>query len=208
MGQLTAFNLNEFINEFDVKTYFETGTGVGISLDYANKFNFDKIYSIDIDSELIENSKKKFGSINKINLINDLSKNALNKILPTLNNEEPILFFLDAHFPGADFHKISYEESIRTYKEDAFPLEQELNIIKSIRNNSKDVIIIDDFILYEKSGNYETIKEGVIWKYDWLQEELNLKTESVFIYNLFKETHDFKKDERHQGYLIITPKKK
>ena len=26
-------------------------------------------------------------------------------------------------------------------------------------------------------------------------------------YELFKDTHNFKKDTRHQGYLVITPKK-
>jgi GDP-D-mannose dehydratase len=29
MGELTAFELNEFIPKFNLKTYFETGTGMG-----------------------------------------------------------------------------------------------------------------------------------------------------------------------------------
>ena len=136
----------------------------------------------------------------------DYSTNAISNDLPKIPKEENILFFLDAHFPGADFHKISYEESIRQYKEDAFPLEQELKLIINNRDVSNDVFVIDDFMLYE-SGDYDTIKEGVIWKYNWLQEELNIKTESSFIYELFKDTHNFKKDTRHQGYLVITPKK-
>jgi len=120
----------------------------------------------------------------------------------------PTLFFLDAHFPGADFHKCTYEESIRFYKQDAFPLENEVKLILANRDVSRDVFIIDDYILYDGEGNYETIKQGVVWKYGWLQEELNLKTNSQFLYNSFKDTHELQKDLRSQGYLIATPKKK
>jgi len=45
-------------------------------------------------------------------------------------------------------------------------------------------------------------------EYDWLQEELNLQTDSKFLYEKFEKTHEFKVDLRSQGYLIITPKKK
>ena len=131
---------------------------------------------------------------------------AIEKYVPTLSPEEPVLFFLDAHFPGADFHKISYEQSIRKFRKDAFPLEDEVSLIRQHRDTSKDVFILDDLVLYDKEGDYETIKEGVVWKYDWLQEELGLLTDAGFIYNAFKETHTLEKDLRHQGYMIITPK--
>jgi hypothetical protein len=123
-----------------------------------------------------------------------------------MEKDVSVLFFLDAHFPGADFHKMTYEESIRQYQEEAFPLENELRIIKSLRDISKDVFIIDDFVLYDKDKNYESIKRGQVWQYEWLQQELNIKTESGFIFDLFSETHNFEKDYRHQGYLIMTPK--
>ena len=60
-------------------------------------------------------------------------------------------------------------------------------------------------MLYE-DGDYDSIKEGVVWKYGWLQEEMNLETSSSFLYDLFKDTHDLKKDLRHQGYMIMVPK--
>jgi hypothetical protein len=207
MGQITAFNLQDFIDDYGIKLYFETGTGEGISLEYALKYKFDKLYSVDIDGELITNAKNKFQNNQNVELIHDYSTNAIKTYLPTIDKESPIFFFLDAHFPGADFHKISYEESIREFKKDAFPLEDELNSIVKNRDTSKDVFIIDDFILYEPEGDYETIKHGVVWKYNWLQEELDLVTNSKFIYDLFRDTHDFVKDIRHQGYLIIKPKK-
>ena len=142
-----------------------------------------------------------------LTLINSLSTEALESLIPKLDKNKNALFFLDAHFPGADFHKISYEESIRTFKEQAFPLEKELKIINQNRDTKKDVFIIDDFILYEPNREYETIKKGVTFKYKWLQNELNINTDSQNIYNLFEKTHEFTIDLRDQGYLIITPKK-
>jgi hypothetical protein len=72
---------------------------------------------------------------------------------------------------------------------------------------SNDVIIIDDFILYEE-GDYDCINYNCTWQYGWLQDELNLNTSSKFLYDAFEKTHDIKKDLRSQGYLIITPKQK
>lgn len=208
MGQITAFDLQDYINQYKTKIYFETGTGEGISLEYASKYKFDKLYSVDIDGELITNAHIKFQNVPNIELIHNYSSQAIRDILPVIDKNTPILFFLDAHFPGADFHKLSYEESIRQFKTDAFPLEDELNIIVNSRDTSNDVFIIDDFILYEPDDNYETISHGIVWKYGWLQEELNIITDSKFIYNMFEKTHDFVKDIRHQGYLIIKPKNK
>lgn len=207
MGQITAFNLQNFIDDFGIQIYFETGTGEGVSLEYAAQFPFKQLYSVDIDGELVEKSKQKFKDVDNIKIIHDYSSNAIKEFIPNIDKKSPTLFFLDAHFPGADFHKLTYEQSIRQFKKDAFPLEEELNEIIKSRDTSNDVIIIDDFILYEPEGDYETIKQGIVWKYKWLQEELNLETNSAFIYELFNSTHNFVKDERHQGYLIIKPKK-
>jgi hypothetical protein len=206
MGQITTFNLENFINKFDTKIYFETGTGECVSLDYATKFNFKKFYSVDLDEDLYKSALNRFQNKQEVVLINNYSTKALEELLPIMEKDVSVLFFLDAHFPGADFHKMTYEESIRQYQEEAFPLENELRIIKSLRDISKDVFIIDDFVLYDKDKNYESIKRGQVWQYEWLQQELNIKTESGFIFDLFSETHNFEKDYRHQGYLIMTPK--
>lgn len=204
MGQITAFDLQDFIDAFSLTSYVETGTGEGVSLDYAIEYPFANFYTIDIDGELISSVKERVDKPN-VEFIHNYSTKALEELLPKLDNSG-VLFFLDAHFPGADFHKISYEESMRRFREDAFPLQQELEIINKHRANCKDVIIIDDFILYEPEGDYETIKQGVVWKYHDLQQELNLVTESSFIYKMFEQTHNITKDTRHQGYLILTPK--
>jgi hypothetical protein len=199
MGEINIFDLTPYVEKHNCKTYFETGTGKGVCLSHALNFDFEKFYSVDLDEELVNDAKNRFVGY-PLTLINDYSSKALEQYTPTLD-QEPVFFFLDAHFPGADFHKMSYEESIRTYKDEAFPLHQELTTIKKFRNTDKDVFLIDDFKLYEE-GDYEF--GG--WAYSGLQEELGLVTKSQFIYDLFKDTHTFEKSLRHQGFLFIIPK--
>lgn len=199
MGEINIFDLTPYVEKHNCKTYFETGTGKGVCLSHALNFDFEKFYSVDLDEELVNAAKNRFVGY-PLTLINDYSSKALEQYVPTLT-QDPVFFFLDAHFPGADFHKMSYEESIRTYKEEAFPLHLELQSIKKSRNTDKDVFLIDDFKLYEE-GDYEF--GG--WAYSGLQEELGLVTKSQFIYDLFKDTHTFEKSLRHQGFLFIIPK--
>jgi hypothetical protein len=199
MGEINIFDLTPYVEKHGCKTYFETGTGKGVCLSHALNFDFEKFYSVDLDEELVSAAKNRFVGY-PLTLINDYSSKALEQYVPTLT-QDPVFFFLDAHFPGADFHKMSYEESIRTYKEEAFPLHLELQSIKKSRNTDKDVFLIDDFKLYEE-GDYEF--GG--WAYSGLQEELGLVTKSQFIYDLFKDTHTFEKSLRHQGFLFIIPK--
>ena len=201
MGELNIFNLQEFINKFKCQIYVETGTGIGVCLSHMLQYGFDRHYSIDIDEELILEAKEKFKNKN-VEFYNDFSHKALAKLVPTLPADKVVLFFLDAHFPDADFGKTTYEESIRTYKEDAFPLLNEIKTIKEYRDISKDCFIIDDWKLYDPDQAYEF--GG--WEHKDLQESLGLKTCSSEILENFKDTHDFRVILRHQGFLFITPK--
>jgi len=206
MGLLREHKLTDYIDRYNLKYYFETGTGKAECLEYALRYPFEEYWTVDIDEDLIEESFKKFQNMSKnINLLIGKSTDILDEYVPQIPKESPTLFYLDAHFPGADFQKCTYEESIREHKKDAFPLEEEVDVILEKRDISKDVFIIDDLVLYEE-GDFECLKVGCVWEYGWLQEELDLKTDSKFLYEKFEKTHDFKKDLRSQGYLIITPK--
>lgn len=206
MGLLREHKLTDYIDRYNLKYYFETGTGKAECLEYALRYPFEEYWTVDIDEDLIEESFKKFQNMSKnINLLIGKSIDILDEYIPQIPKESPTLFYLDAHFPGADFQKCTYEESIREHKKDAFPLEEEVDVILEKRDISKDVFIIDDLVLYEE-GDFECLKVGCVWEYGWLQEELDLKTDSKFLYEKFEKTHDFKKDLRSQGYLIITPK--
>jgi len=206
MGLLREHKLTDYIDRYNLKYYFETGTGKAECLEYALRYPFEEYWTVDIDEDLIEESFNKFKNMSKnINLLIGKSTEILDEYVPQIPKESPTLFYLDAHFPGADFQKCTYEESIREHKKDAFPLEEEVDVILEKRDISKDVFIIDDLVLYEE-GDFECLKVGCVWEYGWLQEELDLKTDSKFLYEKFEKTHNFKKDLRAQGYLIITPK--
>lgn len=208
MGSLRDHKLNDYIKKYNLKYYFETGTGVGDCLSYALNYDFDEYYTVDIDEDLVSKTYATLKRVNKnINFLIGKSTDILDEYLDQIPKESPILFYLDAHFPGADFHKCTYEESIREHKIDAFPLEEEIDIIISKRDCSKDVFIIDDLVLYEP-GDYTWVLAGNNYEYGWLQEELGIKTDSSFLYEKLEKTHNFEKDLRHQGYLIITPKEK
>lgn len=206
MGSITYFDLNNYINDYKCDIYVETGTGIADCLGHAIKYPFSKFYSVELDEELANDAKIKIPQKN-VEIINDYSTNMLRNIVPNLPKEVSILFFLDAHFPGADFHKITYEESIKKYKEESLPLEKEVEVLINNRDLSNDVVIIDDWFLYQPELKYEA-HNTVNWAHKPLQDELGLTTDGGSIIKKFEHTHNYTVDPRHQGYLILTPKNK
>ena len=201
MGELSAFDINNF-SKYNPKIYIETGTGEAVSLKHAMKYKqFEKIYSIDIDGDLVESAKYLERIDSRVNLIHNYSVEALEVLVPTIEKDKRVLFYLDAHFPGADFHKVTYAESIREFKESSMPLKEELEILLKYRNGLNDLIIIDDLSLYEE-GNYECAKP---LQFKELQEEVGLRIDCNFVYEMFND-YVITKDYRQQGYLILLPK--
>ena len=144
MGLLKQHKLTDYIDRYNLKYYFETGTGKAECLEYALRYPFEEYWTVDIDEDLIEESFNKFKNMSKnINLLIGKSTEILDEYVPQIPKESPTLFYLDAHFPGADFQKCTYEESIREHKKDAFPLEEEVDVILEKRDISKDVFIGD-----------------------------------------------------------------
>lgn len=205
MGALTAFDLDIFIEKYKVEIYRETGTGQGVSLRHALSYPFKKLYSVDADGEWIRKAQNELGR-NNLFLVTSKSTDAIKSNFE-LEDSSPCLWFLDAHFlGGADFHKTSYEQSLSQFGWDSLPLENELKIIQSMRDWSKDVIIIDDWILYDPNRDYETISVGAVWKHRDLQTSLGLETVPGPILDLLCPTHNIEISLKHQGYLVATPK--
>jgi len=193
MGSLNTFDLNDIIKKYGLKTFIETGTGMGQSLFYAAQHDFLKFYSIELNQIIYKKVSRIFNA-DYINIIHGESAKELPKILKLINND-PALFFLDAHFPsGADFELGNYSD----YSKDDFwiPIINDLKIIKEYRPLNKDIIIIDDLRLFDKNVQLNPlpdeieIKEGVMT----LCEEL------------FKSTHQFLKISQDEGYLVLLPK--
>lgn len=200
MGHLQAFNIQQFVEVFNLKGYIETGTGVGDSLGHALKFKeFEQLFSIDFDEDLYKKALVNFQD-SRLHLYNNLSRIALPEILSIIPRDKNFLFFLDAHFPKADFgtDPDRYVKSVSEYGKDAIPLQEELTIIKNGRAGIKDVILIDDVWIYEdgpfEGGNWQERSKLTIGGRD-------------FVTDLFKDTHEISVTYKQQGYLILIPKK-
>lgn len=195
MGDLRIFNLQDYKLKYNINTFVETGTLFGAGVDYAKEF-FTEIHSIEIDKELADKAIAKYKDDRGIFIHNGHSA----EVLSSMELKGNTLFWLDAHFPGADAHKVSYDAEQNPEKR--APLEKELEIISKRVTYYKDVLIIDDMWLYE-DGNFEwgTLKNHL----GKTRQELVGK-DSTFVYDLFGITHNIQKDYRHQGYFIITPR--
>lgn len=201
MGHINETDIKSYIEKYNLVNYYETGTGIGDCLGYILKnFRFHRHTTVEINQTIcysaIYRLQQSGIDISKVNFINDKSAVALETTLPMLDGRT--LFFLDAHFPGADFHLASYfdepDENIR------IPLKKEIEtIVKHKKEYHEDVFVIDDLRIYE-DGPYE---DG-----NWEHRHL-LGAEGIdFIYDALSTTHDIIKIYKSQGYIIATPKEK
>jgi hypothetical protein len=187
--------LDKFIHEYSLKYFIETGTGYGETVGFV-KGSFKKVFSIEVIKEIYEGARIKFENDTNVYLINKLSTYGLVEFLKEDDLNSPILFFLDAHFPGADFGFAKYDSE--KDKDKRIPLQKELETIVRLRGDliKKDCFIIDDLRVYEDGpfgdGNWPKRKE--------------LGGDGIdFVYDLFAETHYIERDYRYQGFIILTP---
>lgn len=194
MGKLKRFNLSRIKEEYDIEFFFETGTWRGDGVNYALKTGFKKIVSSEIIPSVAEMAQKRFSNESNVEIIIGNSIEIMESRLDTLPGN--CLFWLDAHFPGAEEKLNDYnttdDENVR------LPLKREIELIKEKRKGYKDVLLIDDLRIYEagpyKSGNLpESILPPGIRNID-------------FVYTAFADTHIIKKSYREQGYLMVFPK--
>lgn len=204
MGCIQAFDVDQIIQKANIKTFVETGTLHGDGIQFAKDFPFEQIHSIEIISDLAEAAKNKFRSDHRIHIHQGHSSDVLEQILPTIDTN--ILFWLDAHFPGADSrHSTAGGENIY---ERRVPLESEIEVIAQRIGKYTDVLVIDDLWLYE-DGPFET---GLF--NDWMKQHHNGETreelcgsDASFIEEAFRNTHDVQKFYKQQGYIVCTPNK-
>ena len=196
MGHINEVNLEEYIKTYNIKNYVETGTGMGDCLSYIMiNHEFDRYITVEINETIHNNAKQRLSTIGtNAEFYLGTSKEVLEKILP--NVEGNTLFFLDAHFSGADFQLAHYldekDENIR------IPLKNELETIVNFKKDyGKDVIVMDDLRIYE-DGPYEG---G-----NWDLRHLGGANDISFVKELLDKTHKIYKSFKSQGYLIALPK--
>lgn len=128
-----------------LKIFIETGTFLGDMVN-AVKNSFEKIYSIEINEKLYQMSKKRFKKYNHIHIIKGDSGEILKFLLQKIN--EPVLFWLDAHYSGGITGKGEKET----------PIIKELqNILNhQVKNH---IILIDDARLFVGKNDFPIIEE-------------------------------------------------
>jgi hypothetical protein len=193
MGAIYQHDVNHYINKYNLENYIETGTGEGTCLSHVLNFPFKKYYSVEIYKQVYKNVLPKFIKNENCNILLGNSYEVLPNILREISGN--VLFFLDAHFPGADFHYETYT-SVEDY-DTRLPLKKEIETIVSNRDTKNDVFIIDDLRVYEDND----YTDG-----NWPLRSVAGGDGIDFIYNYLSDTHDINKDLRYQGFLIITPK--
>jgi hypothetical protein len=178
--------------------FIETGTHMGNGVLEAQKYPFKKIASIEIIQGQVLKLKNLFKTDIRVEIICDNSHHGLKNLLPQITDNA--VFWLDAHFPGADLNVASYtsekDNDIR------LPLEKELTLIKNLRKEFKDLILFDDLFLYKDNGAH-------VMKVWGNRPEIMPKqrfSANEFYKDIFKETHDFEELDQHEGYGILRPK--
>lgn len=204
MGDITIFDIQQVIDKCNLQCFCETGTLHGDAVNFITQFAFKHIVSVEIVKLLADAATKRFEKDSRVKIVNGDSSKILEKISNDYLNGNT-LFWLDAHFPGADNHLTTYDSEKDT--ETRVPLKAELQIIKKRSTKFKDVIIIDDLWLYEE-GPFEwgTFNDHMKKYHKGEKRELICGQNSSFIYKMFDTTHYIKKISNHQGYLILTPK--
>lgn len=195
MGQINhPMKLKETLESFGIKNFVETGTGDGSSMNKVIDTEvLDKQYGIELDTELFSNLMKQYDGNENVILFNGYSEDCMDAVLEELS-EDPTLFWLDAHFPGADYGPAGYGDEEDLNKR--LPMEAELKIMKEKRDLSKDVIFMDDLRIYVdrdfEAGNWPERSKFGANGYDFVEE-------------LIGDTHILVEHLADQGYLLAFP---
>ena len=197
MGQLNeAIQIKNVLDFYDIKNFIETGTGqaevVQTVVEADETLN---IHTIEVIPEIYDKNKINFSYLKDVNWHLGTSFDILPQILPNLKGVA--LFWMDAHFPGADFGLSSYGDEKDDDKR--LPLKKELETIVENRDTTNDVFVIDDLRIYEdgpfESGNWD---ERSKYGGDGIE----------FIEKLFDETHYIVRSYNAQGSIILFPVEK
>ena len=193
MGSISRFNLTEIATDYNCLYFVETGTWKGDAVAYALQTNFSKIISVEIVADLAATAKRRFEFDKNVRIIKGDSVSVLSKELPLLQGN--CIFWLDAHFPGADEGLLGYEAE--NNEDRRLPLEKEIEIISLSRPDFKDVLIIDDLRIYE-DGPYDNGNAPA--------DTLPRTSRNIdFIFHHFNATHHISRLYRDEGYIILTP---
>jgi hypothetical protein len=136
--------IEEYQKRFGYSIFIETGTYLGDMVE-AQKNNFQRIISIELDQHLYQRVKRKFAEDKHITIYQGDSSRVLPQIMSAV--KEPAIFWLDGH----------YSAGITAKGDKETPIYGEL---EAIFNDSSlpHVLLIDDARLFTGEGDYPKIE--------------------------------------------------
>jgi hypothetical protein len=136
--------VKEYANKYGTKVFIESGTYLGDMVNAVRK-TFERIYSIELDSQLYQKAKAQFSNSAHISIFFGDSSKVMPEILKHIT--EPCLFWLDGHYSAGI-----------TRGEKETPVLQELEYIFS-HPNKNHVVLIDDARCFIGNNDYPTVPE-------------------------------------------------
>jgi hypothetical protein len=136
--------MSDLQSVYHTNALIETGTFKGGMVE-AQRKNFDKIYSIELDKSLWEDAHLRFEKYNHIEIIQGDSGLKLKEIIPKIKKKS--IFWLDGHYSGMGTAKGNKET----------PIFEELKSILGQKINH--IILIDDARCFDGTGDYPTFNE-------------------------------------------------
>jgi hypothetical protein len=112
----------------------------------AQRENFKKIISIELDDELCRRAQNRFKKDSHITIVQGDSGHVLPKILKDIH--EPVIFWLDGHYSGG----------VTSKGETECPIYEELSAIFNSDAN-RSILLIDDARCFIGDENYPTIEK-------------------------------------------------
>lgn len=195
MGALWHLDVAAVVSRYGTQDFVETGTGAGDSLRHALKFPFRKLYSVEIMATQAAKLQQDFAGEPRVEIHAGRSTDFLAELLPRL--DAPVLFWLDAHYPGGDLGLNSFDQEADLGVR--LPLRAELEIIQAHRPTGLDVLLIDDLRIYE-DGPYAggTMREAGT-------PHLAAPEGLGWVEELFHPTHTVVRSFADTGYLFLYP---
>ncbi len=185
MGSLGAHPIKEYREKYGLTAMLETGTGHGEGANIGVRSGFTKVLTCEIDKD---NWNRAMDESNRSPFIQFYLGDSV-KMLPTMLdqlNEEKLLIWLDAHLGEAPTDK-------------RLPLEKELQILTSKRDCRKDVIIVDDLRLYDR-----TLWDGAFNVFEHVKNpEMIISKEEIEGFFL---NHKIIVSTKNEGALVFLPR--
>jgi hypothetical protein len=133
-----------YAEKSSASVFVETGTYKG-DMVYAMVPCFREVYTIELDNVLFENACRRLACHSNVHMMCGDSAEVLGEILQQV--QEPVLFWLDAHYSGGPTAKADTET----------PIMQELDSVLGHGFADKHVILIDDARCFTGQNDYPTL---------------------------------------------------